>query len=254
MILLNQNLTRWKNLLSKTEDFRKCWLEDSLVMKSLVQKLFDIPVFFSDSFYWKKTQNCQFWRFFRFKKLQKVVFRKQSFLQNVICKKIVFEILCVVKLSIQNLKLFLKFISNLTRTKFLDSKSDILSKILIENVFRIHFLWQPSFLRKHRKSIFDVFTMHIHIFLENEFRNRIWFFENNSTWTRDALWYCWIRTWHDEQISFQKLTISQLFPRPGHFFRFIFFKEALNCHLWNFYRVLSPKFFRKRGLQQNLIL
>ena len=47
LILLNQNLTRWKNFLSKTEDFRKNWLVDALVMKNMVQKLFSIPVFFS---------------------------------------------------------------------------------------------------------------------------------------------------------------------------------------------------------------
>ena len=52
--MLIQQLTRCKNFHSKTDELWKRWLEDSLVMKTLVQELFSILVFFSDSYYLRK--------------------------------------------------------------------------------------------------------------------------------------------------------------------------------------------------------
>ena len=46
--MLIQHLTRCKHFHLKTGDLWKRFLEDSLVMKTLVQKLFPIPVFFYD--------------------------------------------------------------------------------------------------------------------------------------------------------------------------------------------------------------
>ena len=65
--------------------------------------------------------------------------------------------------------LFAKFKLKLTPSKFLDSKSDTLSEISIENIFSIHFLWQLNFLRKHGKGYFDVFTVCFDIFLKTSF-------------------------------------------------------------------------------------
>ena len=163
-----QHLTRCKNSHSEIDELWKCWLDDALVMKNLVQKLFAIPFLPLRFILWTKTQNCQFWRFFRSKKLQMLIFREQSFLQNLICKKkqIICEIWCVVDLLIQKLTFFAKFILNSTRIKFHDSKTDTLSKISIEYFFWIHFLWHPIFLRKQRKSNVDVFTVFSDIFLK----------------------------------------------------------------------------------------
>ena len=82
---------------------------------------------------------------------------------------------CVLKLLIQNLKVFAKFSLNLTRTKFLDSNSDSLSNFSIKNVSRIHFLWQPSFLRRHRKGNFDVSLVCFDIFSKTSFATRFLF-------------------------------------------------------------------------------
>ena len=82
-----QHLTRWKNFHSEIDDLWKCWLDDAFVMKNLVQKLFAIPFLPLRFILWTKTQNCLFWRFFRCKKLQMLIFREQSLLQNLICKK-----------------------------------------------------------------------------------------------------------------------------------------------------------------------
>ena len=109
--------------------------------------------------------------------------------------------------------LFAKFKLKLTPSKFLDSKSDTLSEISIENIFSIHFLWQLNFLRKHGKGYFDVFTVCFDIFLKTSFATGFVFHKKQfylKTWcvvillnqnlTRwknllsktDDYWKCWL--------------------------------------------------------------
>ena len=161
---------------------------------------------------------------------------------------------------IQNLKIFANFILNLTRIEFLDPKSDTLSKNSIKNFFEIQFLRRSSFLRKHRKGNFDLFTVYNNIFSENEFRKRIWFLKtilleivmrcNIVESEPDTLKNSTSKNWQFSKMLIGRRTRhekfgSTLFLRPVYFLRFIFFEEALNCHLWKFYRVFLPICFSK---------
>ena len=62
--MLIQQLTRCKNFHSKTDELWKRWLEDSLVLKVLVQKLFSILVFFLRFILFKEALNCHLWKFY----------------------------------------------------------------------------------------------------------------------------------------------------------------------------------------------
>ena len=112
--MLIQNLTRCKNFHSKTDDLWKRWLEDSLVMKTLVQKLFPNPVFFLKLILFKEALNCHLWGFYR------VILQKKnskaSFAREVDFMKAQFylETWCFVKMLIQHL----------TRCEIFHSKTD----------------------------------------------------------------------------------------------------------------------------------
>ena len=133
--------------------------------------------FFLRFILWKKTQNFQFWRSFRCKISKSYFFENSFSSKSDLWKKFVFEIWCVVKLLIQNLKAFAKFNLNLRRTKFLDSKCDSLSKFAIKNVSRIYFLWQPSFLRRQRKGNIEVSLLCSDIFSKTSFATAFVFFK-----------------------------------------------------------------------------
>ena len=173
-----QKLSSCEKVGWQTQSYQIFWFKNCLVIQ-----------YFSQTHSVKENTKLPILSFLRCKKLQKLIFRKQGFLQNLICEKkqVVFKIWCVVKLLIQNLNLLAKFNLNLARVKIFDSKSDTLSKISIKNVFRIHFVWQPSFLKKHRKGYSEVFTVYFDIFFENQFRNRIWLHKNNYTRKSGAL-------------------------------------------------------------------
>ena len=155
--------------------------------------------------------------------------------------------------------------------KFLCPKSDTLSKISIKKVFRIHFLRRTSFLRKHRKDNFDLYTVYFNIFfwklvsqqeivflksilLENVMRCNFVKSEldtlKKSPFRRRRFLKTLVgRLIRNENFGSKTVSYSSLF-----FLRFIVFKEALCCHPWSFYRQLLQKFFfQKQILQQNLI-
>ena len=69
--MLIQHLTRCKNVHSKTHEVWKCLLEDSLVMKTLVRKLFSFLDFFPRFTLFKEALNCRLWGFYR------VIFKKE---------------------------------------------------------------------------------------------------------------------------------------------------------------------------------
>ena len=74
--------TLWK-FYSKTDDLWKRWLEHSLVMKTLVQKLFSILVFFLTFILFKEALNCHLWGFYCVilqKKFQKRVLQERLIL------------------------------------------------------------------------------------------------------------------------------------------------------------------------------
>ena len=81
--MLIQHLTRCKNFHQQNDELWKRWLEHSLVMKTLVQKLFSILVFFLTFILFEAALNCHLWGFYRVI-LQKKNFQKRVLQQNSI--------------------------------------------------------------------------------------------------------------------------------------------------------------------------
>ena len=133
--MLIQHLTRCENFHSKTDELWKRWLEDSLVMKTLVQKLFPIPVFFLRLILFEEALNCHLWGFHR-------VFLQKKIFKSEFCNRIWFF-----KSTILH--------GNLRLCKNVDSTSDTLWKFsfknwrvvkeLVDENTRINFLIQKLF-------------------------------------------------------------------------------------------------------------
>ena len=133
--MLIHHLIRCKNFHSKTGELWKRWLEDSLVMKTLVQKLFPIPVFFLRLILFEEALNCHLWGFHRVF-LQKK-FSKASFATEFDFLKAQFymETWGFVKMLIQHL----------TRCKHFHSKTGDLWKRFLEDSLVMKTLVQKLF-------------------------------------------------------------------------------------------------------------
>ena len=78
--ILIWNLASCRNLHSKNYELWKSWLQDTLVLKFLIQNLFCFPVFFSQIHSLQETTTLLNLIFSRFKMMQKTIFWKQKFL------------------------------------------------------------------------------------------------------------------------------------------------------------------------------
>ena len=107
--MLIQHLTSCKNFHQQNDELWKRWLEDSLVMKTLVQKLFSILVFFLRFILFEEALNCHLWNFYCL------------VLQKKFRKWVLQQILIFIKKNTIQLE-------NLMRCKNVDSTSDTLWK------------------------------------------------------------------------------------------------------------------------------
>ena len=133
--LLIQHLTSCKKFHQQNDELWKRWLEDSLVLKVLVQKLFSILVFFLRFILFKEALNCHLWKFYG-ANLQKKN-SKASFATEFDFMKTHFYLKtwCFVK----------KLIQHLTRCKSFHSKTDELWKCWLEDSLVMKTLVQKLF-------------------------------------------------------------------------------------------------------------
>ena len=189
--MLIQHLTRCKKCHQQNGELWKRWLEDSFVMKTLVQKLFSIQAFFLRLILFKEAFNCHLRNFYCVI-LQKKKLRA-SFATNFdFIKKSHFylKIWCGVKMLIQHL----------TTCENIHQQNDELWKRWLEDSFVMKTLVQKLFS-------FQVFFLRLILFREalnchrwifygvllqkkifgSEFCNRIWIYEKHtSSWKLDA--------------------------------------------------------------------
>ena len=102
--MLIQHRTSCKNFHQQNDELWKRWLEDSFVMKTLVQKLFTIPIFFLRLILFKEALDCPICSFYAVI-LQKKFFGSEFCNRVWIYKKTHFflKTWCVVKMLIQHL-------------------------------------------------------------------------------------------------------------------------------------------------------
>ena len=160
---------RCKNVDSTSDMFLKISFQNWQVVQKLVDRHTRISFsdlktvchssFFLRFFLWKKSQNCQVWRFYvvLYKKLQKLTFRKQSFRQNLICKRKTWYVLKLFFPSVTRCKFFPSKTTELWKSWLTDT---IVSNFLTQKLFANPVFFSDSFCeRKHKTAKFVVFTL-----------------------------------------------------------------------------------------------
>ena len=160
---------RCKNVDSTSDMFLKISFQNWQVVEKLVDRhtriiFSDLKIVCHSSFFlrfllWKKAQICQVWRFYvaLYKKLSKLTFRKQSFRQNLICKRKTWYVLKIIFPSVTRCKFFHSKTVELWKSWLTDT---IVSKLLIQKLFAIPVFFSDSFCkRKHKTANFVVFTL-----------------------------------------------------------------------------------------------
>ena len=147
--MLIQHLTRCKIFHQQNDELWKRWLEDTFVLKTLVQKLFPIPVFFLRLILFKEALNCHLWKFYG-------VISQKKF-ESEICSKFWFykrtqfylKTWCVVNMLIQHLTRFKNFHSKTAELWKCWLEDSLVMKTLVQKLFSILVFFSVSFsLRK----------------------------------------------------------------------------------------------------------